>query len=237
MNDLLQDLAFAWRNAMKKPGTALLIVLTLALGIGANTAMFSMTWHVVMAPLPYKDGGQLVRVVQHAPKADLDNTPWSVPTFMDYREQNTVFSDIVEYHRMTFTLLGHGDPHLVTTGVVSWQYFDFLGIKPLLGRGFVSTDEVIGAEASILLTYEFWQEKFGGDPDIVGTALEMNNAVHTVIGVLPKILPFPHDNDIWITTTSCPFRASDQFINGRQVPIINGVFGKHKARASHAKGF
>src|SRR5688572_31917167 len=116
MHDLFQDILFAWRDALKKPGTALLIIVTLALGIGANSAMFSMTWNVLLAPLPYADGDRLVRIRQNDSINGRQNLPSSVPSFFDYRDQNSVFSDVLEYHSMQFTLLGHGDPIRARTG-------------------------------------------------------------------------------------------------------------------------
>ncbi len=226
MEDFLDDLGSAFRDARRRPFTAALIVLTLALGIGANSAMFSVAYRVLLAPLPYDEGERLVRIEQNEPAANLHNTTWSVPTFFDYRAQTSSYEELSEYHRMSFTLLGHGDPYLVQTGVVSWHYFDMLGIRPVLGRGFVDSDERQGAEPAILLSHDFWLEKFGADPNVVGTVLEMNNAAHTVIGVLPVIPPFPDENDIWITSSSCPFRSSDAVIAGRQIPMLPGVFAK-----------
>lgn len=226
MEDLVDDLSSAWRDARQRPFTAALIVLTLAFGIGANSAMFSVAYRVLLAPLPYDDGERLVRIEQNEPTAGLRNTAWSVPTFLDYRAQTEAYEELSEYHRMSFTLLGHGDPYLVQTGVVSWHYFDMLGIRPILGRGFLDSDERDGAEPAILLSYAFWRDKFAANPNVVGTVLEMNNAAHKVIGVLPEIPPFPDDNDIWITSSSCPFRSSDAVIGGREIPMLPGVFGK-----------
>ena len=127
---------------------------------------------------------------------------------------------------MQFTLLGHGDPLRVQTGVVSWNYFNMLGIEPLYGRLFESGEDEIGADPLILVSYEFWLQKLGADPAIVGKDLEMNNAIHSVIGVLPPIPAFPDSNDIWITAASCPYRSSEATINNRAVPIVAGVFGK-----------
>jgi putative ABC transport system permease protein len=226
MEDLVDDLGSAWRDARQRPFTAALIVLTLAFGIGANSAMFSVAYRVLLAPLPYDDGERLMRIEQHEPAANLHNTTWSVPTFLDYRAQTQSYEELSEYHRMSFTLLGQGDPYLVQTGVVSWRYFDMLGIRPILGRGFIDSDERLGAEPTILLSREFWTEKFGADPNVVGTVLEMNNAAHKVIGVLPVIPPFPDENDIWITSSSCPFRSSDAVTAGRQIRMVPGVFAK-----------
>jgi predicted permease len=226
MNDLFQDILFAWRDALKKPGTALLIVITLALGIGANSAMFSMTWHVLLAPLPYADGERLVRIKQNDAISGREDLPSSVQSYFDYRDQSSVFSDVMEYHSMQFTLLGHGDPLRVQTGVVSWNYFNMLGVEPLYGRLFAEGEDEIGAAPLILLSYEFWLQEFASDPAIVGKDLEMNNAIHKVIGVLPPMPAFPDANNIWITAASCPYRADEATINNRGTPMLSGVFAK-----------
>ncbi len=220
MHSLLEDIRFAGRNLLKKPGTTALILVTLALGIGANSAMFSMVYHILLAPLPYADGEQLVRVEQHEHNGGRVDYPLSVQTLYDYRNQNSVFSDFFEYHAMQFTLLGHGDPIRVQTGVVNWNFFDVLGVHPVIGRSFLPGEDEIGAEPLILLSHEFWVSQFNADPNVVGANLEMNNAVHRVIGVLPPIPAYPDDNDIWITWASCPFRSSPTMIDNRNMSMV-----------------
>ncbi len=225
MQTFLEDISFAWRNMRKQPGITLLILLTLALGIGANSAMFSMTYHILLSPLPYADGERLVRVQQHEENGGRQDFPLSVQSMLDYRAQNTVFSNLLEYHTMQFTLLGHGDPIRVQTGVVNWDHFNVLGIQPVAGRVFQPGEDEIGSDRLILLSHGFWQEQFGGDPAVVGTSLEMNNAIHRVIGVLPPMPAYPDDNDIWVTVSSCPFRVSDAIMNNRDRPMVR-AYGK-----------
>ncbi|MGV3590914.1 MAG: ABC transporter permease [Gammaproteobacteria bacterium] len=232
MHSLLDDLHFAVRNLLKKPGTTALILVTLALGIGANSAMFSMVYHILLAPLPYADGEQFVRIEQHERNGGRADYPLSVQTLYDYRNQNTAFSDIFEYHAMQFTLLGHGDPIRVQTGVVNWNFFDVLGVQPVIGRSFLPGEDEIGAEPLILLSHEFWVRQFASDPDVVGANLEMNNAIHRVIGVLPPIPAYPDANDIWITWASCPFRSSEAIMNNRNVPMVR-AYAKLKDGISH----
>src|SRR5690606_30977194 len=112
MNDLLQHMGFAWRSTLKRPATSLLIVFTLALGIGANSAMFSMAWHVLGAPLPYADGDRLVLLEQHDTGNGRENIPWSLPTLDDLRAGAAVFTDVVGYFQTEYPLYGNGDPHL-----------------------------------------------------------------------------------------------------------------------------
>ncbi|MEM7354915.1 MAG: ABC transporter permease [Acidobacteriota bacterium] len=206
----MQDLRFALRTLRKNPGFTLAAVCTLALGIGANTAIFSLVHGVLLRPLPYLDDSNLVVLRQQAPKAGIDNLAFSVQEVYDYREQNRSLEALVEYHNMTFTLLGRGEPERVTTGVVSAEFFDLLGVLPILGRTFEAADDETGAEAVLVLSHGYWQRAFGGDEDIVGQVFEMNNRPHTVVGVLPPIPQYPNENDVYMSVSACPFRANGE---------------------------
>ena len=224
---LRQDCLCAFRIMQNNRGFTAIAVLTLALGIGANTAIFSAVDGVLLRPLPYSKGQQLVFIREQARKANVDDIQWSVPEIKDYRGQNNVLSALVEYHSMSFTLFGHGDPDRVKTGVVSWNYFDVLGVRPLLGRTFRPEDDLIGAAPVLLLSNEYWRAKFGADPKVVGQTFEMNDRVHTVIGVLPPIPQYPRDNDVYMPTSACPFRSSKAMIEGRDHRMME-VFGRLK---------
>lgn len=225
IRDIAQDINYAWRAALKKPAISALIVITFALGIGANSAIFSMVYHVMFAPLPFADGDRLVRLQQHQPIAGHNDFGSSVQSFFDYRRLTTGLDSLVEYHSMQFTLLGEGLPQRVQTGVVSWNYFAMLGIKPIMGRDFAEGEDEPGAEPLILLSHRYWQEHFNGRDNVVGLSLEMNNAVHKVIGVLPPLPAYPEDNDIYISSASCPFRSSEMMINNRSPGMLT-LFGK-----------
>ena len=227
MQNLLEDIQYALRNFLKTPRVCALIVITLALGIGANAAIFSMVYNVLLGPLPFSEGEQLFKLKTHNPKIDRFDVPVSVPTAFDYIEDNQTLSHVVEYHQMAFTLLGHGEPANVEAGVVSWDFFEMLKVRPILGRTFIPGEDEPGAKPLIVLSHHFWREKFGSDPDIVGRNLEMNNAVHQVIGVLPALPAYPFKNDIWIGSSSCPGRGSDSFISNRG-RSISYLYGKLK---------
>ncbi len=154
---LMQDVRFALRTLRKNPGFTIAAVVTLALGIGANTAIFSLVNGVLLRPLPYLDDGDLVVLRQKAPKAGIDNLAFSVQEVYDYRDQNQSLGSLVEYHHMTFTLLGRGEPERVTTGVVSAEFFDLLGVKPIHGRTFRGSDDEPGAEAVLVLSHPLAQ--------------------------------------------------------------------------------
>ena len=227
IDSLLQDIRYGVRILVRNPGFTVVAVLTLGLGIGANTAIFSVIYGVLMRPLPYKDGGQLVIVQQQAPLAHLLNVPFSVKEVQDYREQNQTLQGVVEHHSMSFTLLGGKEPQRVQTGVVSANFFDVLGVRPLLGRTFVDADDQHGSDAVIVLSYQYWKQSHGGDPGVVGRTFQMNNRPHTVIGVLPPIPQYPVEQDVYMPTSHCPTRASEQFISNRNARMMS-VFGRLK---------
>lgn len=222
-----QDCAYAFRVMRANRGFTAIAVLTLALGIGANTAIFSVVHSVLLRPLPYTQGQQLIFIRQQAKKANIDDMGWSVPEIMDFRAQNQTLSSLVEYHVMSFTLFGHGDPDRVKTAVVSWNYFDMFGVKPILGRAFVPKDDEIGAPAVLILSNEYWRNKFGADPKVIGKTFEMNDKVHTVVGVLPPIPQYPLETDVYMPTSACPYRSSDSHIKHREMRMME-VFGRLK---------
>ncbi|MCC7125328.1 MAG: ABC transporter permease, partial [Acidobacteria bacterium] len=164
-DELVQDVRYGLRTLARHPGYTLLAVLTLGLGIGANTAIFSVINGVLLKPLPYAHGDRLVVVRQSAPLSGQSTVGVAIAEYFDYREQAAnVFDGLVEYHQMNFDLLNRGEPDRVDTGVVSANFFDLLGIQPILGRTFVAADDVEGAEAVLVLSHTYWRTKFGGDP-------------------------------------------------------------------------
>jgi len=230
MDQLSNDVRYAMRSLRKSPGFALLAILTLGLGIGANTAIFSVIYGVLLRPLPYADSDRLVLVRQSAPPLGRADVGVSIKEFFTYRDQAADFEGLVEFHQMSFDLLKRGEPDRVNTGVVSPNFFDVLGIEPILGRSFVPQDDEPGAPAVLIVSYSYWQSKFGGDRTIVGQVLEMNDRPHTVVGVLPNVPHFPQENDVYMPTSACPFRSDAQTRiaeNPRVFPILN-VFGKLK---------
>src|SRR3954462_6139612 len=176
---LKQDIVYALRLMTRNFGFTAITLITLALGVGANTAIFSLIHGILLQPLPYTQGDQLVIVRQELQRGNIPNLRFSVSEINDYRQQSQTLSDLVEYHAMRFLLLGHGTADRVRTGVVSWNFFDFLGVKPTLGRGFLPTDERPGAPPVVLLSYEYWQANQHGDPNIVGKIFAMNDKEHT----------------------------------------------------------
>jgi len=231
MQTLIEDIQFAGRNFLKTPAICALIVITLALGIGANAAIYSMVHNVLLAPLPFADGEQLIKLKTNNPKINRFDVPVSVPTALDYIAKNESLDHLVEYHQMAFTLHGYGDAANVEGGVVSWDFFEMLGIRPILGRTFLPGEDLPGATPFIVLSHHYWREKFGSDPNVVGTVLQMNDRAIQVIGVLPPLPAYPFKNDIWMGSSSCGGRGSDTFINNRSRPI-SMMYGKLKPEVS-----
>ena len=212
---LTQDARYGLRTLLSSPGYSAAAVLILALGIGANAAMFSVINGVLLEPLPFRAGDELVLVQQAALRSNRPNAGVSIQELQDYRARLESVRDLVEYHSMSFTLLNQGEPDRVDTGVVSANFFDMLGVQPALGRSFVDTDDDLGAEAVLILSHAYWQQKFGGDRSVLGRVLEMNNKPHTVVGVLPAFPQYPRDNDVYMPTSACPFRANAEADPGR----------------------
>ena len=224
---LTSDCGYALRMMRKNSGFTAVAILTLALGIGANTAIFSVVHSVLLRSLPYPRANQLIFIRQQEKKLGIEDLSFSVKEIEDYRAQNRTLSGLVEYHAMSFTLFGHGDPERVRTGVVSANYFELFGVQPLLGRTFLSDDDKLGAPPVLVLSYEYWKNDFGSDPGIVGKTFEMNDKVHTVVGVLPPVPQYPNENDVYMPTSACPFRSSKMHLEDRDMRMME-VFGRLK---------
>ncbi len=211
-----QDVRYGARVLRKNPAFSLAAILTLALGIGANTAIFSLVYGVLLRPLPYQDGSQLVVLHQLNTRAASPDIPFSVKELNDYGQQNHTLEGIVEHHTMVFLLSDSNIAERVQTAVVSGNFFDVLGVRPLLGRTFVEADDEMNAAPVIVLSYKYWQQHRNGDPAIVGKVFQMNSKPHTVIGVLPPIPEYPNESDLYMTTVQCPTRSSEAFKGNRQ---------------------
>ncbi len=227
LETLRQDVRFGVRVLLRNPGFTVLAVLTLALGIGANTAIFSVVYGVLLRPLPFEQGNRLIVLRQQAPLARVNDLNFSVKEIADYREQNQTLTDLAEHHSMAFTLFGGPEPERIQAAVVSANFFDLMGITPLLGRRFEPNDETHGAEAVLILSYQYWQRSQKGDPNIIGRVFRMNDRPHTVIGVLPPLPQYPNENDVYMPTSACPSRSSEQFVANRNARMMS-VFARLK---------
>ena len=213
MSELLQDIRYALRTLAKTPAFTALAVVTIALGIGANTAVFSMVNGVLLRRLPYAGNDRLIHITQ--PSATTDDAAFSVPEIVDYRTQVPELAAVSEYHSMPFQLYGKGEPQRVQTGVVSDNFFGMLGVRPLKGRLFLPGEEAVGAEPVVVLSYRYWMEQLGGDPAVIGTHFTMNDHIHTIVGILPPLPTYPDNNDMWMPAGACPFRSNPEMMASR----------------------
>jgi len=223
MQTFLQDLRYATRTLGRAPAYTAIAVLTLALGIGANTGIFSVIHGVLLKDLPFANGARVVRLKQPVAAGQIDDAGFSVREIADLRSRSRSLQTIVEYHSMSFNMLRRGEPQRVQTGVVSANYFDALGVRPMLGRTFREGEDQAGATPVVVLSYRFWRERLGGDTTIIGKTVEMTDRVHTVIGILPPLPAFPNDNDVFMPVSSCPFRMSEFWTTRRDVRALTGL--------------
>lgn len=224
---LRRDFAFSWRSLRKDKGYALLAIVTLALGIGANTALFSVIRSVVLRPLPVSEGDRLVTLAAVNPASGQRKVRFSYPELKQLRERTQLLDKVEELHTMTFTLLGRSEPQNVQTGVVPADYFDFLGVRPLYGRGFLPGEDTHKAEPVLVLSYRYFMTSFGGDTKVVGSTVRLNDRVHTIVGVLPPLPEFPQPIDVYMPLMSCPTRGGASFEQNKRASLLQ-LFGRTK---------
>lgn len=200
MHDLVQEIRFALRQFRKNPVFAAVAVLTLALGIGANTAIFSVVNGVLLKPLPYQDPDRLVRV-WHVPPAKsfpgIATFSVSAANFLDWQSQNHVFEQMTIYSYRNFTVAGSGNPQQVDACAVSSTFFSLLGVEPLLGRTLLPEEDQQGKENVVVLSYRFWQEHFGANTGVVGQHISLDGQNFLVAGVMPRNFRIPDYAELW----------------------------------------
>jgi putative ABC transport system permease protein len=203
MQSLWQDLRYGARMLMKKPGFTLIAVITLALGIGANTAIFSVVNAVLLRPLPYAEPERLVALWESNTQRPESRSAISYPNFFDWRAQSQSFERMASYYTNNMALTGVATPVNLSSAVVAPDLFATLGVKPLLGRWFVGEEEKPGNRAAII-NHGLWQRQFGADPDIVGRAVTLDGKSFNVVGVMPAGFQFPIEADpveVWVTSS------------------------------------
>jgi putative ABC transport system permease protein len=191
METLFKDLGYGIRSLVKHPGFTAIAIITLALGIGANTAMFSVVNAVLLRPLPYADPARLVTIWEESPQRGLYQLPVSLANLRDWVEQNHTFDQISAYTFTNLNLTGAGEPARLLTVRTSANLFPLVGATPLLGRAFLPEEDREGANRVVILGHHLWQSRFGSDPGIIGKSLTLNNESHTVVGVMSGKFQFP----------------------------------------------
>lgn len=197
MTTLWQDLRYGGRMLLKQPSFTLVAVITLALGIGANTAIFSVVNAVLLRPLPYPESDRLMFVSERDQQMKRLFIAW--PNYLDWRAQNGVFESIGVYNRDSYNLTGAGDPQRVLAGQVSSDFFATLKVNPVIGRVFTHEEDQPGSSPVVVLSNALWQRVFGSDPNILNRAITLNNRSYSVLGVMPPDFQFPARAEIWVS--------------------------------------
>src|SRR5262245_49043077 len=198
MKTLWQDMRYGLRMLINKPGFTLTAVITLALGIGATSTIFSFVNGILLRPLPYQDSERLVLVDETAPKRGIASMGVSYSNFLDWREQNRVFTGVAAYGGGGYTLTGSGDPEQLSGAGISYNTFEVLGLAPILGRTFTAEEDRPENDLVVILSHGLWERRFGAKPEIIGQKLTLNNRSRTVVGVMPPDFKFPDTSDLWV---------------------------------------
>jgi predicted permease len=214
MHKLLQDLRYATRTLIKKPGFVLVAVVTLALGIGGSTAIFTVVNSALLRGLPYRSSNELYHLWERTPQKEFNKREFSYPDYQDY-QQNTVFAGLAGYTGAGAILSGNGEPESVPAARASANFFSVLGVDPVVGRTFQDGEDKPGGPKVTVLTYGLWQRKFGGDPNVVDKPLTINGESYTIIGVLPQTFQFAlRPADLWLPYQPTPNQLSRRFMHG-----------------------
>src|ERR1044071_4472693 len=220
---LIQDIRYAIRTLRKQPAFTSVVVLTLALGIGVNTAIFSVVNAVLLRPLPFPQSDQLVTVTMANPKVGGDSLPLCVADFLDWRAQNQVFQDLAAYTDNWVSLTGNREPERLKGVFVTAGFFSTLRVTPLLGRTFSPAEDAANGPPLVILSQRIWQRSFGSDPQILGKPITLNGKSRTVVGVMADSFNFPPTNeqslpgdvDLWVLQNlTPPSRRGPYFLRG-----------------------
>ena len=239
MQTLLQDVRYALRQLRQSPGFAAVAIFTLALGIGASTAVFSVVDTVLLRPLPYEQPDQLVQVTETLPAMTTEEIGVSAGEYQDYRDRNRSFSQIGAFESAGFNLTGAGRPLRVNAAAVSASTFPLLGVAPELGRTFTADEDRYGSGHFVVLSHALWEHQYGRDPKILGQVVKLDETPYTVIGVMPPSFRFPYDGkplsdmaDLWVPIAFAPDRLVAQ---NREREFGVGVIGRLKPHVTLAQ--
>src|SRR5467141_1758753 len=225
-----RDLRVAFYSLMRTPGLALTVILTLALGIGANAAIFTLVRGVLLKPLVNRNEDRLIYIRQSAPGTGDDNTAFSVPEIQALRASVKTLSALGEFSTLELTMIGQGEPRVVQSGLVSGNYFEVMGLHPVLGRLIGAQDDAPKAAGVVVLTYRFWATTLGKDPGVMGKTLRlgwgpMGDQSATIIGVLEPSVPYPQDTEIMANIVTSPHHLSATMVTSR-LHRMTQLFGR-----------
>ena len=208
MSKVWQDVRYALRSLAKSPGFTAIAVLTLALGIGANTAIFSVVYGALLSPLPYPEPDQLVMVWSTVRG---NNNSVSAGDYLDWKRENSAFQDLLAFTGGSFSLSGSGKPEVVQTRILSPGWFNLQGIPFFLGRDFRADEGTVGQDQVVVMTHQFWKERFGGDPQIIGHELRLDGHPYSVIGVLAAGMPDRFESQLFVPLAFKPEQINHDF--------------------------
>ena len=199
LDDLLRDFRFTFRSLYKRPLFALVAILTLALGIGANTAIFSVVNGVLLAPLPYGEPDRLVQIWKLSTRTKSEQLPESVLNYQDLLQQTTTFEQVGATRSQAFVMTDTDEPERVNGARVTANFFSTLRVQPILGRDFLSSDDQQGSQPVAILGYSLWQRRYEKNPGVVGRTLMIDGKSYVVVGVLPKGIYYPQpDSELYV---------------------------------------
>lgn len=226
-----RDLRYALHSLARTPGLACAVILTLALGIGANAAIFSLVRGVLLRPLVNRGEDRLIYIRQSSPGIGAENAWFSVPEIQDLRSSVKSVSEFGDFSTIEFTLIGLGEPREVRAGVVNGSYFEVLGLRPVLGRLLDMHDDGPNAAGAAVLTYRFWTTALHGDPSVIGKQVRMDTRTATIVGVLEPSVPYPADTELIANVVTSPHHLSATMVTGR-VHRMTELFGRLAPGAS-----
>src|SRR5579871_2934211 len=206
---------FAIRSLLRTKGLTITVILTLALGIGANAAIFTLVRGVLLRPLVNRDEERLIYIHQSAPGVNIENATFSVPEIQDLRQRIKTLSAIGDFSTIGFTMVGLGEPREVQAGVVGGSYFEVMGLHPVLGRLLDAHDDGPNAAGAMVLTYRFWRSSLKSDPTVIGKTVRLGERSATIIGVLEPSIPYPAETEIIANIVTSPHHLSATMVTGR----------------------
>src|SRR5919106_2486458 len=220
-----QDMRIGLRSLLRAKGLAATVVVTLALGIGANAAIFSVVRGVLLRPLVNRDEERLIYIRQSAPGLGAENTTFSVPEIQDLRSGLKTVTALGDFSTITFTMVGLGEPHQVRAGVVGGSYFEVMGLRPVLGRLLNAGDDGPNAAGAVVLTYRFWTTSLKGDPTVIGRTIRLGTRSATIVGVLEPSVPYPSETELIANVLTSPHHLSATMVTGREHRMTE-IFGR-----------
>ncbi|HEY3744297.1 MAG TPA: ADOP family duplicated permease [Bryobacteraceae bacterium] len=223
--NFLNDLKFAARSLARTKGLSITVILTLALGIGANAAIFTLVRGVLMRPLVNRDEDRLVYIRQSAKGIGIEDAAFSVPEILDIKERVKSISKFGDFSTIGFTMIGLGEPREVRAGVVGGNFFEVMGLRPVLGRLLDMHDDGPAAAGAAVLTYRFWTTVLKSDPAVLGKSIELGERQATIIGVLEPSVPYPADTEVIANIVTSPHHLSATMVTGR-VHRMTELFGR-----------